>query len=238
MIENPTLIPGLRQVDADVSQLLEYTRWEKRWCGDPNRRKEEGRFWRCIENQQTRERCLQVILFYQVQRFPYHPHDFAPIYFYYNSSGQMTRILYDYYHHQVASLAVSPQAETRVIVYAPWHAFKTNETHWAQRPFHCSDFLLANERLREWWAYTDMRQFKLRSKFINPWHPGLFPESAAEKATFRDEAACPVCGEIFYLDLMDFDGERYSLEITCSKRHAYTAVYHPGGQNVETRPHR
>jgi hypothetical protein len=231
----PTLAPEIQQIDGNMEDLLSNIRWERRWCGNPNPRKGEGTYYRYLEHQQSRERCLQVVIFYRIQRFPYHPHDFAPIYFYFDDRNQLKRILFDHYHHNVASFPITARSKTRVVVYAPWHAFRVGEIHWAQRPFRSTCWHLTDELLRQWWSFDDMRQFKLRSKFVNPWHPHLFQESAPDQATFRDEAPCPRCGSIYHLDYMHYKDGIYQLDILCPNQHKYSAMYNTYSQAMEVR---
>ena len=211
-----TLSPGIQQVAIDPNQLLRGVRWLKRWCGNPNSRQGEGSYYRYLENSATGQRCLQVVIFYRVQWFPYHNHDFAPIFFYFNSQDCLERILYDHYHHNVSSLSVeNHNRPVQVVLYAPWHAFRVNESHWAQTDLHSSYLPLTDEQLSRWWLYPDMRQFKLRSKFLNPWDPHLFPENTPFPATFRDEAPCPNCNEVYHLDFMRTDQKKiFQLDIT------------------------
>jgi len=231
----PTVALGVRQIDADPAELLKDAIWERRWCGNPNAQKGEGTYYRYVENIETRERCLQVAVFYDVQWFPYHPHDFSPIYFYFDERDRLVRILYDYFHHKIASLSAAELQELRVVICTPWHTFRINETHWAQRLFHSPYLPLTDDILRTWWLFDGMRQFKLRSKFVDPWHPHLFPENVPHQATFRDEAPCPVCGEVFHLNVMKQKGGIFSLDIRCRNRHAYTAIYDAFTQQMETK---
>jgi hypothetical protein len=232
----PTLSPGIRLIAGNPARLLKDIQWLKRWCGNPNPRRGEGSYYRYLENTNTGQRCLQMVIFYRVQWFPYHNHDFAPIFFYFDAQDRLERILYDFYHHNVVSLSVTDHDQpVRIIVYAPWHAFRVDQSHWAQTRFTSPYLPLSDDQIVKWWLYPDMRQFKLRSKFVNPWCPTLFPETTPfPPSTFRDEAPCPTCGEVFHLDFMPTNGvDTFNLEIICKNGHHYQATYHLDEQRME-----
>lgn len=233
-LEFPTLAQGLRELVADPAELLSGINWEKRWCGNPNIETGEGTYYRFVERIETGERCLQAVVFYNVQWVPHHRNDFAPIYFYFDNDNRITRVLYDFFHHQVASVSESAVANMSVIVFAPWHAFRVNERHWAQNRFRSPYIRLKDDLLRKWWLLDGKPQFKLRSKWINPWHPNLFPENVPFQATFRDEAPCPVCGQVSHLDTMSRDGPVFILPLICHNGHRYIATYDAFSQQMDT----
>lgn len=176
-------------------------------------------------NSEADECCLQIVIYYRIQWFPFHINDFAPLYFYYDAHGRFVRLLYDKTHHTVGE--VNAQDNLHIVVYGPWHGYRVNESHWAQRPLKSRFRPLTDAILRHWWLITGKPQFKLRSKFVNPWDHRLFSDRIAYPPTFRDEAPCPNCGEVFHLDTMDQPQHTgiFQRKITCSRSHTYLATY-------------
>ena len=190
-------------------------------AGNPNPRKQEGFFYRMVFSPAWQEYCLQVVLYYRLQIFPYHVNDYHPFFVYYDKAERIIRLIYDSGHHYVA-LAPDVQRHTLTVRF-PWHGYAYGRTP-LSLPFNAVNFQLDDDLLHRWWLQPGKPQFKLRSKFVDPWHPGLIGQ-LTDHGSFRDQAVCPYCGATVLMDTMLLENTTLSLPVKCSNRHRFTARY-------------
>lgn len=198
---------------------------------DPEPDSGEGFYYRLAHDPSLEEYCLQVILYYRVQEFPYHINDFHPFFSYYDNQFKSKYLLYDSSHHYTREIV--PSDEQAFTVRFPWHGYKPGRSLFAA-PLQSESFRLDDSILRDWWLQSGKQQLKIRSKFVDPWHAGLRRKHPAARGTFRDEAVCPYCGEIRHLDTMDFDGSLFSLEVTCPSGHPFVSKYDPLSMKMDS----
>ena len=218
----PTLLPTYQRQNKQPDNWQKAMSFFRFLADDPTADKQEGFYARSIWNPARSESCLQIVLYYRKQSFPYHVNDYHPIFAYFNASQQLTRILYDNGHHR--SRSVAPSSSLAFTVQYPWHGYAVGRSLFAS-PLRAAVFDLTDALLVQWWLQPGMPQFKLRSKFVDPWHPGLAPSPGGATGSFRDEAVCPRCGHTELLDRMDLDGRVFRLPILCPKGHRYTVLY-------------
>jgi hypothetical protein len=229
----PTVAPGYIITYDQCQTLLSRLTFNRMWCANPRKGRGEGWYGRIVHDPARQESCLQLILYYRVQWFPYHVNDFSPLYVYFTDDVNITRVIYDDGHHRATQVQGSYLKS--FTVWAPWHSFQYGYRKAViGRPLRSSFFPLTDEVLQSWWLLPGKPQFKLRSKFTDPWHPGLLTEPAGRKPTFRDEASCPHCGRIAHLDTMEREGHVFYLELRCLVGHRYTARYDALRQAMET----
>ena len=195
----PTLLSKYQRISAPTFHWQQYFELYRWLTGNPDPRLGEGLYTRFVFHPERRELCLQVVLYYRIQSFPYHVNDFALFYAYFDDQYRMVRLLYDAGHHH-ARLAPIRQP-MRLTVQYPWRAFRVGKGMVA-RSLQAAEFPLTDKILRDWWIRPDKGQFKIRSKFVDPWHPGLERPENGAWASFRDEMICPDCGSVKLLDQM------------------------------------
>jgi hypothetical protein len=225
----PTVLPGY-QVEPDrlpsSSASPELFRF---LCLDPRPSRGEGLYVRRVRRADGAS-CVQAILFYRVQWLPYHLHDYAPFYLYFDPPGRLAEIVYDAGHHRAARL--SPGQADRLTVSAPWHALRPGRTPLAVK-LRAAEFPLDDDTIRHWWYQKrSQAQLKLRSKLVDPWLPGLRPDGGAP-GTFRDEAPCPRCGVVTPLGAMEIDGVDLLRRMRCPAGHPFVAAYRARSGAVE-----
>jgi hypothetical protein len=198
-------------------------------AGNPDPRKQEGFYHRCVYAPAKHEYCVQVVLYYRRQLFPYHVNDYHPLYAYFNESYQLVRLLYDASHHQARC---APLAQHYALaIRFPWHGYHLGSSYLSVL-FHASHFDLTDDVLRGWWLQSGMPQFKVRSKFFDPWNPGLMPHDQTP-GNFRDEAICPYCGAIELLDAMTLEDGIWRIQLRCRNDHRFAAVYDSSRMHLE-----
>ena len=198
-------------------------------CLDPNAARREGLYVRRVVRADGAS-CVQVILFYRVQWVPYHRNDFAPFFVYLDANDALTRIVYDVGHHRAATLL--PHPDLCLTVVAPWHALRPGRTALARR-LRATELRLTDDVIRAWWYEPRTEaQLKLRSKLVDPWHPGL-QGIGREHGTFRDEAACPRCGRPALMDDMEVRGPDLVRPTRCPVGHPFVAAYRGQRMAVE-----
>jgi hypothetical protein len=185
----------------------------------------EGFFSRWVFNPKSDEYCVQVVSYYRYQLIPFHINDYHPFYIYYDKNFNPLRVLYDPGHHHSSVIAIKSEQQSLTVIY-PWHPFEYGRKK-QSLPLKPVFRDLTDEVLLKWWLQPGMPQFKLRSKFVDPWHPGLIPKDSSTTGTFRDEIVCPNCGKAHLFDRMDFDGKVFSLGVKCCNNTIITAVYDP-----------
>lgn len=189
-------------------------------CGNPNPKKNEYAYFRILENDENK--CIQFIIFYQWQYYPPHKHDYHPFFIYVDENLNVSHMIYDKGHH--SSKVIYPTKDPLIFsITSPDHHFSTQFNSMIMtRPFRCTYKPLMPRQIMYFWKINSMAQFKLRTKFINPWDPGI-------QYTFRDEAKCPYCGNIHLLDFMNLVKNRLFLEIECNN-HKFKAEYNINNQ--------
>jgi hypothetical protein len=182
----------------------------------------EGIYKRMLYSPLVKEYCLQLIFYYRIQIFPYHVNDYLPMYIYFDEMHQMKRLLYDIGHHNAAEAAIKPM-EVFTVKY-PWRQFEAGKSRFALnlKPITCD---LTDEVIENWWLQDGKPQCKLRTKLIDPWHPGLKPYGIMP-GNFRDVACCPKCKSLELLDTMDIIEDHFHLSIKCKNSHFYDANYY------------
>jgi len=221
MIDLPTILPEYVFSDRLSSSWIQSFIFRRFLAGNPNRLKGEGFYHRLVFSPLRQEYCLQVVLYYRIQIFPYHINDYHPFFVYYDIRENIIRLAYDSGHHNIT---IAPLTEKYIMtVRFPWHGYKYNQTAFSP-PLKADKFCLTNDILQAWWLQIGKPQFKLRSKFVDPWHPGL-TTALPSAGSFRDEAVCPYCGAIVLMDTMYLKGTTLSCPIMCPNQHQFTAIY-------------
>lgn len=199
-------------------------------AGNPDPSKQEGFYSRCVYAPDRREYCVQVVLYYRRQLFPYHVNDYHPLYAYFDESYSLVRLLYDQGHHVARS---APLANRNIFtIRFPWHGYHIGRTSLSMS-FRAGQFELTDDVLRGWWLQSGMPQFKLRSKFADPWNEGLVPHGSTA-GNFRDEAVCPFCDAIVLLDAMTLEGGVFQTQLRCRNHHRFSAFYDPTSMRLES----
>jgi hypothetical protein len=217
----PTHLPQYQQFEQAPFPWRHLFVFYRFLAGNPDPKQQEGFYYRFIYSPIQQEFCLQLVLYYRKQLIPYHVNDYHPIYAYFNDSHELIRVLYDTNHHCGTFAALSlPQPFT---VRFPWHGYKASRSIVAL-PLKTRFFDLNGELLDRWWLQPGKPQFKLRSKFVDPWHKKLQPQ-ASTQISFRDEAVCPYCGVRQLLDTMELDGTLFHISLECQNSHTFVAKY-------------
>ena len=228
----PTALPEYTVEFPSATSLIPSLQFFRAWCGNPNEKKGEGIYYRLVRQPADGRSCLQLILYYRVQWFPYHPNDFAPMNIYLESGGEVSRILYDSFHHTVATI-IEPRS-LYFTVFAPWHAFKPGRQGWPISQMQTAYHAMEDSVILRWWFLRGKSQLKLRSKLVDPWHAGLTKQSGEVRPTFRDEGKCPVCNRTVQMDTMHIQGAEFSKACRCALGHSFTVRYDSERQVIET----
>jgi len=223
-------------------------------CFPPNS-KEEGLYYRILESNWGK--CIQCIFFYKTQWIPYHPHDYHPFYIYLEDNNCVKYVIFDCGHHFSKLISVDAKAEKKLLkiaLFLPDHGL-TNQINYLGKNFEPNLIPLLPEQIIRWWQINNSAQLKLRTKLVDPWAPGLIPNTSLQnkpliyrlnyifpfkifpseeinlKFTFRDEAFCPTCHRITPLDFMplfyneSFERSCLRKELTCPNSHQYIIQY-------------
>ena len=194
-------------------------------CGPP-KSLGEGIFYRIIQKKE--QKCIQCIIFYKIQRFPYHPHDYHPFYIYLDDDNRVEFIILDDGHHfskLISKREIENKKSINITIFLLDHGL-TDQINRFSKPFKPKFVPLLPEQIKKWWLINNMAQLKLRTKLIDPWAPGLIPKVPTQKKsllyrlnyilptkiftfaeenqrfTFRDEVFCPYCKTMETLDFM------------------------------------
>ncbi|MFX1295624.1 MAG: hypothetical protein ACFFD2_12335 [Promethearchaeota archaeon] len=194
-------------------------------CGPP-KSKGEGIFYRIIQNKT--KKCIQCIIFYKMQRIPYHPHDYHPFYIYLDANDNVKFLIIDDGHHFSKLILIEERKKQKTIditIFLPDHGL-TNKIKRISKIFKPDLIPLLPEQIQKWWIINNMAQLKLRTKLIDPWAPGLIPDAPSKRDylfsrinhlipvklfpfakenqnfTFRDESICSKCQALETLDFM------------------------------------
>lgn len=232
MASLPTLQLDYEHVQHPDTSLQEHFDFFRFFAGNHDPLKREGLYHRIVHSPARDEFCLQVVSYYRIQRFPYHVNDYHPLFVYFDRSMSPVRLLYDSYHHMASQLVPTDRKQIITIQY-PWHSFYAGRKP-LSRPLATYCFALTDHILEEWWLQPGKPQFKLRTKFVDPWHSSLLSSTATQPSSFRDEVRCPVCGEVTLLDTMELQDYTFRLEVTCPNRHKYVVRYDPAGMKMES----
>jgi hypothetical protein len=217
----PTILPEYVLMTETLSSWTDSFTFYRFLAGNPNPRKQEGFFYRLVFSPNRQEYCLQVVLYYRLQKFPYHINDYHPFFVYYDRTQSMIRLVYDSGHHNIA---IVPRAQQHVLtVRFPWHGYGYGKTA-CSLLFKAANFRLTDDILQGWWLQPGKPQFKLRSKFVDPWNMRLLTQPTG-RGSFRDEAICPYCGAIVMMDAMDLKGTILSLPVMCPNKHHFSFTY-------------
>ncbi len=221
-------------------------------CGPPQSAG-EGIFYRIIQNRE--EKCIQCIVFYKTQWFPYHPHDYHPFYIYLDENNNVRFLIIDDGHHFSKLIPIERKHKKKMVnitLFLPDHGLTSRIK--ASKIFKPKLLPLLPMQLEKWWKINNMAQLKLRTKLIDPWAPGLIPPAPSKKEsliyrinhllpfkvfssieknlkfTFRDEAICPHCQEMETLDFMplvhDANGTYFlRKKMMCKNNHSYIVKY-------------
>ena len=160
------------------------------------------------------------------------------------------------------SLKKLGQKTVNLTILLPDHGL-TNRINKISKIFQPVLVPLLPDQIQKWWHINNMAQLKLRTKLIDPWAPGLIPDSSGENEylfsrinhiipvtiypsseghsnfTFRDEVYCPTCQTMDTLDFMSliFDKAmgKYLLKkkMVCKKRHQYSISYNFESGKIE-----
>lgn len=225
----PTILPKYQLVpDFSLTLLFDKFRFYRLLAGNPDRNNAEGIYIRLVYSDERQEYCLQAVNYYRKQIFPYHVNDYHPFYVYYDSNYNFIRLRYDSGHHYAKVLT-----ETGTIILTlcfPWHGYKIGKRFLAL-PYKTSFFNLNDDTLRSWWLQAGKPQFKLRTKFVDPWHEGLAMQGAV-KGNFRDEVHCPLCNAVELLDTMELEDTIFRVCLECQNGHRFTAIYDALSMNI------
>ncbi|MHA1270218.1 MAG: hypothetical protein ACTSPY_10565 [Candidatus Helarchaeota archaeon] len=212
-------------------------------CGPPES-SEEGIYYRIITSPFHKETCIQNIIFYKIQRFPYHIHDYHPFFIYLNDKNLVKYVIIDDGHHYSKKILIlkNNRKLLKITIFLPDHGL-TNKLGQISKSFKPRLIPLKPKKLIEWWTYNNMAQIKLRTKLIDPWTKGLIPDKNLEqenlfyrlkyliplkifpnhendlKFSFRDDAYCPICNKLFKLDFMPIYKDNNSGNIYLIKNH-------------------
>ncbi len=213
-------------------------------CGPPQS-KEEGIYYRIIKSHEKKEICIQNIIFYKKQKFPYHIHDFHPFYIYLDFQKNVKYVVIDDGHHFSKKLGPFRDLQNKdliITIFLPDHGL-TNKLGSFGRLFKPRFIPLKPETIFKWWTYNSMAQIKLRTKLIDPWSAGLIPRRFASSDTilsrinyiiplniipenkmnkiysFRDKSSCPICGDVFLLDFMEVKMDKFTGNLFLQKKH-------------------
>lgn len=228
----------------------------------PPKSKDEGLYYRILESK--RGKCIQCIFFYKIQWLPYHPYDYHPFYIYLDGDNRVKHVIIDGGHHFSKLISVNAKTQERRLIIAlflPDHGLSNQINHFG-RIFEPNLIPLAPEQIIRWWKINNMAQIKLRTKLVDPWAPGLIPNTPSQdksliyrlnyilpfkifpseeehlRFTFRDEAFCPTCYRLTTLDFMPlyYNEERYYLrrELTCPNNHHYVIRYNFETAQIES----
>ena len=219
----PTLLFGYQKLNNEPDLLKKVFVFFRFLAGNPDYQKKEGIYYRLVYSPELEEICLQAVLYYRRQLFPYHINDYHPFYAYFDKSYQLIRLVYDSSHHR--SMIITPCIPpVNLTVRFPWHGYKFGRSA-VSLPFKANYFELTDEVLASWWLQYGKPQFKLRTKFVDPWHIGLTSRGNID-GNFRDEVLCPYCGDVSFLDTMDLQsGEKFHLKVTCHNKHRFVVDY-------------
>ena len=225
----PTHLPEYEIVQDAIFDWQEHFSFYRFFAGEHDPDKGEGFYYRIVFNPMLKEYCSQVISYYRIQRFPYHVNDYHPFFVYF-SNGRITRLLYDPGHHHSAYAHLGAGKQALTIEY-PWHSFCSGRKLFAipLKPNYLNSLDLV---LVDWWMQPGMPQFKLRSKIVDPWNPGLFPKNTQERGSFRDEVICPNCSKIYYFDEMNLENGVFQLPVECCSK-TFIASYDPTKMKME-----
>ncbi|NVM28359.1 MAG: hypothetical protein HWN65_05920 [Candidatus Helarchaeota archaeon] len=223
-------------------------------CGPP-RSRGEGLFFRIILG--DKGKCIQCIFFYKTQWIPYHPHDYHPFYIYLDDVNDVSSLIIDDGHHFSKLRAVQKGVKRTSIdltIFLPDHGM-TDQIKGISKIFQPKLIPLLPDQIERWWLINNMAQLKLRTKLIDPWAPGLIPDTPSKKVsllyrlnqllpfkipspiknnikfTFRDESACPICHSLETLDFIPLVRSKttgnYILrkKMTCKNNHEYSIRY-------------
>lgn len=220
----PTLRPPYRMLVDIPFTWHEKFAFSRFLAGDPDASRQEGFYSRLVYDPQQSEYCWQIVLYYRLQLVPYHINDYHPLFAYFDDTYRLLRVLYDAGHHR--AMLAPKTIQCAFVVRFPWHGYRPGSSRFA-RPLRAASFDLTDDVLRSWWLQPGKPQFKLRSKFVDPWHPGLGLGDSVAKGSFRDEAVCPTCGAVEFLDTMDLIEGIFCLSLRCPRGHRFVACYDP-----------
>ncbi|MHA1783969.1 MAG: hypothetical protein ACTSVY_10545 [Candidatus Helarchaeota archaeon] len=209
----------------------------KALCGDPNPSTGEFLYFRTLINPDLDEKCIQLILFYNFQKFPPHKHDYHSFLLFLDDNERVKYLIYDKGHH--LSKVVYPKKENSVLflsvmmwdhhfIILPTKKWK-KKSIWLTRPLNYTLKPLHPKQIWYFWTIPSMAQLKIRSKLTDPWDPEM-------KKTFRDVFKCPICGKKHYMDLMNVsikEKGKLSLDVRC-KNHFFTAINDLKNQKLYT----
>lgn len=223
-------------------------------CGPPQSQG-EGLFFRIIHS--AKGSCIQCIFFYKTQWIPYHPHDYHPFYIYLDEKEYVQFLVIDGGHHFSQLIPIKPKSlpcSLNLTIFLPDHGI-TDQIDKFSRIFRPKLCPLTANQLKSWWLINNMAQLKLRTKILDPWAPGLIPESSLKRQSllsrinyllpftlyppperdlnysFRDETVCPICYSMATLDFMQLITETapeqcYLMKkMKCPNQHDYTIRY-------------
>lgn len=209
----PTLLSKYQHVNNN--NLLNWRdkfQFYRIFAGNHNKNKNEGLYFRVVYNPLLGEYCLQVVSYYRLQRLPYHVNDYHPFFAYFDSDYSLLRLLYDSGHHFASYADLLPEVQKLTINY-PWHSLLPGKPRFA-KPLETQYFHLSDAILQGWWFQKGKPQFKLRSKFADPWHEKLFPVFG-QRGNFRDEFCCPNCDQVNYFDTMNYKDDLFTVDVVC-----------------------
>ncbi|MFX1297940.1 MAG: hypothetical protein ACFFD2_24215, partial [Promethearchaeota archaeon] len=180
-----------------------------------------------------------------------------PFYIYLDANDNVKYLIIDDGHHFSKLIPMEEKKRKKSIditIFLPDHGL-TNQIKRAGKIFKPRLIPLLPDQIEKWWIINNMAQLKLRTKLIDPWAPGLIPDSPPknenllfrinyilpinifpfvknyQKFTFRDETICPECQNLETLDFMplfyDKITGKYFLrkKMSCKNNHNYTIEY-------------
>ena len=204
-------------------------------CGDPNPKTGEFFYYRILENPKLKEKCIQLMLFYNFQKFPPHKHDYHCFLLFLDEKNNVKSLIYDEGHHR--SKIIYPKKDKNVLIITvfmwdhhfvilPTKGWKKN-LFWLTSPLKYTLKPLDPKQIWYFWTIPSMASLKIRSKLIDPWDPRMVE-------TFRDIFTCPKCGKEHFMDLMNVNKGILSLNIPCDD-HSFMAHYDLVKQKLYTK---